>query len=950
MKKILKTLILIAIFSHPVSHAQLAELSMLSGLSEGLGGTTVETETETDIDDKETTADDRTKTEVFTDINYGYTGRSFVNPPKSRFSDEPLEYFGYQYFFDNPSTFAPLDDVPIPPDYIVGPNDVVKIILFGNTNKKYELKVTREGEIFIPQIGPLSVAGLTFESLRDLITQVVENQLIGTQSSITMGSLRSLDVFVLGAASNPGMYSISGLSSLTNAIIKSGGIDISGSLRSIKLKRKGKIIREFDFYDLLLNGDTSNDERLMHGDVVFIEPIGKTVAVRGEINRPGIYELKENETLSDLVKYSGNLRPKANPTNVDLTRINTSSNSFDLISINLEDSKVQDYELLTGDVLSVHPISNSLKNAVLLSGHAKEPGFHPWRSGMVISDLFKDQDDLLSLTDQGYVLIKRKENDSQTYSFLQVDLEAVFSEENQSRDLAINDQDEIILFPMLLTPDLITTKMIQDKYIFDEETNMMMPEDQWTSLTYLRKSLLEETLELDQKESMYIGDPRETDTSEQDIRRYYEYSIYEYCTIPEDLAISIIEESGFRAKKSVPIEDLEELTTPEDFLLLQQELERERIKLQEDKNDELISKTITTLCRNQLLDPIKDLVKRNNNDDSSNLVYIFGNVHFPGEYPFTKDMILSDAIKAAGGQKNATYESEIELNTKRRIDKKFITSSNFASLNQAKKTKLNPMDTIILKQLASSDSKTVEITGEVFFPGVYPIAENQTLSDLIERAGGVTDYGSKEAAYFQRQALKDAEKERLKSAQDELKRKILLSSQAGGLGQASLDSNAISQLTSLVVGDNEDSEVLGRLVIDLEAIIDNRIQDLVLEDGDTLHIPKKKQSVSVIGEVFVANSHVYKDEQTIEDYLALSGGVTSFADQSNLYLIKSDGSIVSPSQLSSGFFRSGKQILSPGDTIVVPLQVQPFSGIKATTEITQIIYQMALAAAAVNSF
>ena len=140
------------------------------------------------------------------------------------------------------------------------------------------------------------------------------------------------------------------------------------------------------------------------------------------------------------------------------------------------------------------------------------------------------------------------------------------------------------------------------------------------------------------------------------------------------------------------------------------------------------------------------------------------------------------------------------------------------------------------------------------------------------------------------------------------------------------------------------------MVIDLEAIIKGDINDIILEDGDSIVIPKIKQSVTVIGEVFVSNSHIYERNLAIEDYIGLSGGITSFADDTSIYLIKSDGSIVSPSQINSGFFRSNRRLLEPGDTIVVPLQVQPFNTIKATTEITQIIYQMALAAAAVNSF
>ena len=167
-----------------------------------------------------------------------------------------------------------------------------------------------------------------------------------------------------------------------------------------------------------------------------------------------------------------------------------------------------------------------------------------------------------------------------------------------------------------------------------------------------------------------------------------------------------------------------------------------------------------------------------------------------------------------------------------------------------------------------------------------------------------------------------------------------------------MDSAAVGLLTTLLTqGDVADESALGRLVVDLESVLDGSVPDVLLEDGDQLHIPATRRSVAVIGEVFVANSHLFKNDLTINDYINLSGGVNEYADAKNSYLIKADGSIVSPSQLSGGgFFRRGASGLQPGDTVVVPLEVQPFSAIKATTEITQIIYQMAIAAAAVNSF
>ena len=164
-----------------------------------------------------------------------------------------------------------------------------------------------------------------------------------------------------------------------------------------------------------------------------------------------------------------------------------------------------------------------------------------------------------------------------------------------------------------------------------------------------------------------------------------------------------------------------------------------------------------------------------------------------------------------------------------------------------------------------------------------------------------------------------------------------------------MNNSQIGQLSSILQPSEAELKSLGRLVIDLGSVINSSSYDLKLEDGDKLHIPKEKQTISVIGEVFVPNSHIFNTTLGISDYVKFSGGYTEFADDSAIYLIKSNGSIVSPSELSAGFFRKDESI-EPGDTIVVPLKVQSFNQLQAATEITQIIYQMALAAAAVNSF
>ncbi len=904
----------------------------------------------------------------FRDDNYGYTGgKNFINPPSEKFFSAPLSYFGYDFFVNSPTMFSPPTGMPIPPDYVIGPNDSVKIILYGNRNATYMLKVTREGEIFFPSIGPISVAGLTFHDFKETIQQIVANQLIGTKATVSMGKLRTVNIFVLGEANQPGMYSVDSLTTLTNAIFKSGGVNTTGSLRNIQLKRQGKVISTFDFYDLLLNGDTSNDARLMPGDVVFIPPISKTIGVTGAVGRQGIYELKERETLKDVIKYAGNLKPKADIFSGTLHRIDLTDNGFSLIPVDLTDSSAENFEIINGDVLSVHSVIDNLKNAVLVTGHAQQPGFYPWREGMRIGDLVNSPNDLLSMTDVGYVLIKREGKLSQNYEFVQVDLEEVLKNDQSKSNIFLFDQDEIIFLPNLLTPEQITTKIIQDKYLI-ENNQLILKDREWNTLPYLRKSLMEESLTLNEMNELVSVTGEDSPTAaglsegSADVRRYYEYSIYNYCTLPDDMAIKFVEETGFRTNKLISLDKIEQLQNPDDFTNLMRQIENEQIELERAKKSNESDTGITDYCRRQLLDPVIEIINRKiTPSKEKRVISVHGSVQFPGMYPLTEGMVLGDAIKAAGGLKEATYESEIELIRSENVGKKFSISQSFVSLSnpQTMQTSLQAMDIINLKQL-TADTRTVTITGEVYFSGIYPIAENQTLSELIRRAGGMTEYGSAKATFFQRESLKKAEIERLQVAAKELRKKIVLSSsQTAGLGREEneLDSTMIEQIAALLVDDLNEYEALGRLVVDLESITKGLIPDVILEDGDTVHIPKVKQSVSVIGEVYVENSHIFEKNLSINDYVNLSGGITEFASEENIYIIKSDGRIVSSSDVSNrGFFRGDNRLarggrgLQPGDTVVVPLEVVPFSGIRASTQVTQIIYQMALAAAAINSF
>ena len=490
--KFLLAIIYIFLVNIPSVHSQidLMQMEALTNLAQG-GPSSQDSDlpidSSSEMKPRETSAtiDKQENSEENNELNdFGYQGRNdFLLEPSSKFSNEPLKYFGYDYFLNYPSLFLPRQNVPIPSDYVLGPGDEIKIILFGNQNKKYNLQINREGDIFIPEIGPISVAGLTFNDLRETINQIIDNRLIGTQVNLTLGNLRSINIFVLGEATNPGLYTVSALSKLTNAVFSNGGIKKTGSLRNIQLKRNGEIITEFDFYDLLLKGDTSNDLSLMSGDVVFIPPTQKLVGIAGEVKRPGIYELKDNENGEDLLNFSGSLKAKANLSAVELERIDASSNGYSLKKIDLKELPFSAIELKDSDKLAIYPIAEKLNNAILLRGHIQKGGFYPWKDGMRIKDRISSIDDLLPMTDMNYVLIKREVRDSQRYDFIQLNLEELFRSSESQENIRLENRDEIIFFPSLLDLDLVKTVPIEK----DEYEN----DDKQLTTYFARKSILE---------------------------------------------------------------------------------------------------------------------------------------------------------------------------------------------------------------------------------------------------------------------------------------------------------------------------------------------------------------------------------------------------------------------------------------------------------------------------
>jgi protein involved in polysaccharide export with SLBB domain len=377
------------------------------------------------------------------------------------FDEQALKPFGYDLFEGAPSTFAPVSDIQVPVDYVVGPGDTLKVQLYGNEPAIYSLTVGRDGHINFPKLGPIMVSGMSFDRARAAIEEHVTRQLIGSRVSVTMGDLRSIRVFVLGEAEKPGSYTVSGLSTMTNALFVSGGVKKIGSLRNIELKRNGQLITVLDLYDLLLHGDTSADQHLMPGDVIFIPPIGDTVSVYGAVRRPAIYELKAQRSVEQVIDIAGGLLPDADAKLAQLERIQPSQ-LREMRNIDLTSAAGRTAELANGDKLRVPAIRPTLENSVVLSGYVFRPGSFEYRAGLHLSDILPSFDELRPNADRHYIMVRREIPPEEKVEVISADLEHALGARRSAADPELRPRDQIIVFNLSASRERVVAPVIRD--------------------------------------------------------------------------------------------------------------------------------------------------------------------------------------------------------------------------------------------------------------------------------------------------------------------------------------------------------------------------------------------------------------------------------------------------------------------------------------------------------
>lgn len=724
--------------------------------------------------------------------------------------------FGRNLFSRTVSTFAPTDDAPVPENYRLGVGDQLIVQMFGKENEQLTLQLGRNGDVAFPKLGSITLSGLTFEDARELIKTRVNQQLIGVEATVTMGRLRAINVFMAGEVEVPGAYSVSALTTVTQALFQAGGVSEIGSLRNIQVRRSGQVAASFDAYDLLMRGDTQGDIRLQSGDVVFVPAYKGVVEVTGEVKRPRIYELVGGETVSDVLSMAAGFTQQAHPSLSVLIRKSETGGLPTAKSINLYEPSVLASAIQSGDLLRVQKTGGRVSNTVGLQGAVQRPGTYGWFEGMRVSDLLGDvRRDVLREADLSYGIVVTYKNDLLDIDVKQFELIKAVSAPNTPADPLLSEFDEVLVFSL---PEL-------------------------------------EGVETDARNS----------------RRA--------------LLAPVVAKLSAQAREDEPVQT----------------------------------------------------------------VSISGAVRAPGVYPLFAGTTVADLVKAAGGLKDSAYLQAAEL--RRLVEQQggeVVASYSELNLARVLKSDASPVltsrDHLTIRDIPDwSPQDAITVSGEVAFPGTYLIQRGETLADVIDRAGGLTEEAFPEGAIFTRKSVAQKEAERARAFAANIRQTF-----ASRLLTEETTTQPLGEVAS-IANTLEAFEGQGRLLIDLPAALERQaVKNLEVVDGDRLVIPKKLNTVTIVGEVLQQGTHSYSSSLSVEDYLGLSAGLTARADDGGIYVVKADGSVT---LLDNSWWRFGasRQQLQPGDTIVVPVNTRYKEQLTSWREITQIVYQGLVSVAAVAS-
>jgi len=809
-----------------------------------------------------------------------------------------LPIYGAKLFRVPPSTFAPLDMVPVTPDYVVGPGDELLIQVWGQVTLNSRFMVDRAGNIYIPHVGTMRVAGLPFGQIQDYLKGQMAKVFRNFDLNVNMGQLRSIQVFVVGQARRPGNYTVSSLSTLVNALFATGGPTPQGSMRHIELKRGGKVVIDFDLYDLLQRGDKSADLQLLPGDVIYIPPVGPQVAVTGSVNTPGIYELKSaaNSTVGDAILLAAGLTNVAAEEKARLERVDE-GRMRSMVNVSLDDAG-RSTILRSGDILEFGAVVNRYKDAVTLRGNVANPGRFMWKPGMRVHDLFPDKDALIT---RDYWL-KRSQLGQPTLTYIPTCLpNTPYGVPSLRYGVPVGEggEDPVWRYSAAQYPNLIGLEFSNQPDRLSRNANSFNRND--LSAGPPTDGGLDCGQEAESSAFFNGLNGRNNANSS---------SNFSNSSNPTNATNS----SNF-SNSSNP---QNALNSPNGSIQQSQ---------QYSGNSDRMSSAAASVSGSSA-----QFLPRNDVKLSE------------------PDIDWSYAVIERQSKENLTT-SLLPFNLGR------VVLQGDASQN----IELEPGDVVTIFSTAdihvpqAQQTKFVRLEGEFASAGIYSVLPGETLRHLVQRAGGITSEAYLFGSEFTRESTRRVQQQRLIEYVDQIELQANTNATTGQNSAINAQDSAAATAAQFqaqgIVSRLRQVQATGRIVLDLptDARDVSQLPDMPLENGDRFIVPRVPLTVSVDGAVYNQNSFLYNPQRRVGGYIRLAGGANRDSDKNRAYVIRADGSVLSK-QYSSTLRGSGFDSirLYPGDTVVIPLNLTKGQGLRTIVDIAQIVGQFGIAIAAAN--
>jgi len=808
-----------------------------------------------------------------------------------------LERFGADIFRTGTGNLDQLPmDLPVGPDYVLGPGDGLNVELWGSVSQRLQRVVDRQGQVALPEAGPVLVSGRTLGDVQRVMQGVMRTQFRDVDVDVSLARLRTVRVYVVGDVQSPGAYDISSLSTPLNALYAAGGPSAGGSLRRLEHYRGKQLVQVIDTYDLLLHGVSGDMKHLQSGDIIKVPPIGPEITVEGMVRRPAIYELSDKASLADVLELAGGVLPSGALRHIDVERL-VAHEKRTMLRLDLPETNdqqavnktLEEFEVQGEDKIKISPIVAYSDMTIYLDGHVFHPGKYPYKDGMTVNDLIHSYNDVLPEPSRRHAEIIRLQPPDYTPLVLAFNLGDVLDGNN--KNLSLKPFDTVRVFGRY---------DFEDPPVISISGEVRDPGDHITNgVTHL-------------KDAVYLAGGITPDAQLTDAQVFHRTRDGKMRVISVDLAKAL---SGDQTN--------DVLLEPKDRVFIHRDLSR--------------TDPAAVTIQGEVARPGK----------------------YPlGEGMTASDLVrLAGGLRRSANSQASDLTRYLEQNGKKDIgeQQKVDIAKALSGITEADTT-LRDGDVLTIPQISGWNDMgaSIAIKGEVMLPGTYGIHEGEKLSSILNRAGGFRADAYPYGAILERTQVRELEEK----TRAELIRRVQTEGNSLKLVPETDPDQKLAKEASLAQWQNaieklQNTPPAGRLVIHVTTDIQkwaNTSADLEVRAGDILIIPKKPNFVMVNGAVYNSTAITYRPGKSAEWYLKQAGGPTTMAEKKAIFVVRGNGAVVG----GSGGMWGGSALsaeLKPGDMVMVPEKaVGGTSKWKTTLEASQLVYSIGIAIQVAKSF